>query len=179
MLIAGGAVTAISLSVLGYYGLRLIENVEAGEKYMVEPNDSLPIKENIFNATLGAYVVSYADFEGEKPMVSIRDPANQLVLEKTLEQSITLEAFSAPDDGTYTLTITNPSSDEVLEASVLFGEQQSVLSKADVSSVVVTAAFSFLLIAGAAAAVAGAVIMVFDKRRIGKMKQFGDTSDLV
>ncbi len=39
--------------------------------------------------------------------------------------------------------------------------------------------FGLMLMAGIATAIAGAVITVMDKRRISKMKQFGDTADLV
>jgi len=38
---------------------------------------------------------------------------------------------------------------------------------------------SFMLIAGIIASIAGAVITVLDRRRTKKMRQFGDTSDLV
>ena len=64
-------------------------------------------------------------------------------------------------------------------ASVILDSQEAVLSRAGSLSPGITVTFGFVLVAGIAAAVAGAVITIVDRRRMGKMKQFGDTSDLV
>ncbi|MGI0025150.1 MAG: hypothetical protein ACREA4_08405 [Nitrososphaera sp.] len=179
LLIAGGAVAAVSLTMLGYYGMKLITTIEGEEKHKIQPNDMIPVTANISNTEQGAYAVAFSDFTGGRPTVTIRDPSNQTILGKAVEPPFVIELFTVTDGGIYTLTLSNPSSDQVLEASVLLGSQENVLSKVDITTAIMTFAFGLLLIGGIAAAVAGAVITVIDKRRFVKMKQFGDTSDLV
>ncbi len=179
MLIAGGAVAAISLSVLGYYGMRLITNLEEQPKYSIPPGGSQKVQQNIANVSLGAYVVSFPNYDGGRPTVVLADPTKQIVIQKEVDPPILIESFPIDVSGNYTLELSNPSSVQTLEASIILGSQESVLSAADISSAVVTLIFGFMLMAGIAAAVAGAVITIMDKRRISKMKQFGDTTDLV
>ncbi|HEX2015037.1 MAG TPA: hypothetical protein VLA68_07400 [Nitrososphaera sp.] len=179
LLITGGATVIVSLSLLGYYGMRFITNVEAEEKYQVDPNGSIEVQENITNTNQGAYVVAFPDFTGGRPIVTISDPSGQVIVDKALDPPIVIEQFPADKVGNYTLTLSNPSPDQVLEASVLLGTPESVLSRADISSAFMTLAFGILLVAGAGAIIAGVVILILDKRRMSKMKQYGDTTDLV
>jgi hypothetical protein len=179
MLIAGGAVAAISLSVLGYYGLRLINNLEDQPKYSIPPNGSQKVLQSIGNVSQGAYVVSFPNYDGGKPKVVLADPTGQIIVQKEADPPILIESFPISVPGNYTLELSNPSPVQTLEASIILGSQESVLSTADISSAVMTFIFGLMLIAGIATAVAGAVITVMDKRRIAKMKQFGDTTDLV
>jgi hypothetical protein len=179
LLIAGGAAVAIGFSMLGYYGVRLIETLEREERFMIEPNGSAELKQNITAVGQGAYVASFPEFTGGEPVVTIRDPQDRLVLQRSVPPPIVLEAFPVAEAGVYTLTMSNPSEDSVLEAVMIMGNNEAVLSRAGSLSLELTVAFGFILVAGAAAAVAGAVITILDKRRISKMKQFGDTSDLV
>jgi len=179
MLIAGGAVAAISLSVLGYYGMRLITNLEEQQKYSIPPNSSQEVRQNIANASQGAYIVSFPDFTGGRPEVLLTGPTDQIILQKTVDPPILIESFPLAISGNYTLELSNPSPDQTLEASIILGSQESVLSTVDISSAVMTFVFGLMLVGGIATAVAGAVITVMDKRRITKMKQFGDTADLV
>ncbi len=179
MLIAGGAMVAISFSMLGYYGLQFVNSIQQDEKLRVEPGGLLEIKQNI-NASQGAYVVAFPDFEG-RPVVTIKDPDGQIVIERTIDPPIVIEPFKVEQPGVYTLDLSNPT-DQVLEATVVLGDQETVLSLGiNLSSAVTALAFTSLLGigVGVAVAIAGAVITVLDKRRINKMKQFGDTSDLV
>lgn len=179
MLIAGGAVAAISLSVLGYYGLRLITNLEEQPKYSIPPGGLHKVEQNIANVSLGAYVVSFSNYTGGRPTVVLTDPAEQIVIRKEVDTPILIESFPISVAGNYTLELSNPSPVQTLEASIILGSQESVLSTADISSAVMTLIFGLMLMAGIATAIAGTVITVMDKRRISKMKEFGDTADLV
>jgi len=179
LLVAGGAIAAISISVLGYYGMRLVANLDAEERYRVEPNGSVKVEQNISSTNQATYAVTFPNFTGGMPTVTIRDPADKVILEKRIQPPIVIEPFPVSDSGVYTLTLYNPSPDQVLEASILVSSQESLLGRADDSSGAMTVAFALLLVAGISAAIAGAVITILDKRRTGKMKQFGDTSDLV
>jgi hypothetical protein len=179
LLIAGGAAIAIGLSVLGYYGMRLIETLETEERHIVTPGSSIPITRNITTAQQGAYLVSFPEFSGGSLGITIRDPDDRVILQRSADPPIVMEAFSVIEDGPYTLTLTNPSADVVLEASVILDSQEAVLSRAGSLSPEITVIFGFVLVAGIATAITGGVITVMDRRRLGKMKQFGDTSDLV
>lgn len=179
MLIAGGAVAAISLSVLGYYGMRLITNLEEQPRYSIPPNGSQKVQQIIANVSQGAYIVSFPNYDGGKPTVVLTDPTEKIVIQKEVDPPILIESFPVNIPGNYTLELSNPSPVQTLEASIILGSQESVLVVADISSAVMTLIFGFTLVAGIASAIAGAVITIMDKRRIAKMKQFGDTTDLV
>ena len=75
--------------------------------------------------------------------------------------------------------MSNPSSSSNLEAALVIDTQEAILNRAGALSPTITVAFGFMLVAGIGALAAGAVITVMDRRRASKMKQFGDTSDLV
>ena len=177
LLIAGGAAVAVSLSVLGYYGMRLVETLE--EKYSVEPGKSIEISQNLTSAGQGAFIVAFQELAEVQPIVTIRGPADALVLQKSVDQLIVLQAFPVVEDGVYSLNLSNPDTRSTLEAAVVLDSQEAVLSRAGALSTVITVAFGFMLVAGVGALVAGTVITIMDKRRVSKMKQFGDTSDLV
>ncbi len=169
-----------SFSMLGYYGVILITTIEDEDKRKIQPNGMIPFTANISNTEQGAYAVVFSDFTGVRPMVTLRDPSNQTVVARAVDPPVALGLFTVADEGIYTLTLSNPSSDQVLEAFALLGSQEYVLNNSEIGAAVMTTfALGSLLMGGIAAAVAGVVITVIDKRRLGKMKQFGDTSDLV
>jgi hypothetical protein len=177
MLIAGGAMVVISFSMLGYYGLQFVNSIQQDESLTIGPGGSHQVQQNI-NASQGAYVVAFPDFEGH-PSVTITDPDGQVVIERTIEPPIIIQPFNAEEPGVYTLVLSNPT-DQVLEATVVLGDQETVLSRGiNVSSAITALVFTSILGIGIAVAIAGAVITILDRRRISKMKQFGDTSDLV
>jgi hypothetical protein len=177
MLIAGGAMVVISFSMFGYYGLQFVNSIQQEEKLSVEPGGSLEIKQNI-NASQGAYVVAFPDFDGQAA-VTVLDPAGRILVDKNISPPIVLEPFKVEQPGVYTLTLFNPT-DQVLEATLVLGDQETVLSKGfDLPSAMTAVALTSLLGIGIAVTIAGAVITVLDKRRTSRMKQFGDTSDLV
>lgn len=177
MMIAGGAMVVISFLMFGYYGLQFVNSIQQEEKLRVEPGGSLEIRQNI-NASQGAYVVAFPDFDGQ-PKVTVRGPAGQVLVDKIISPPIALESFGAEQPGVYTLTLSNPT-EQALEATVVLADQETVLSRGfDLSSAATALALISLLGIGIAVAIAGTVITILDRRRTSKMKQFGDTSDLV
>jgi hypothetical protein len=162
ILIAGGAVAAVGFAVFVY--------LLSGNMHTIKPNESLTIQRFISsNASQGVYRISFPFFEGQ-PLLKIVGPANQTILEKNINPPLASEEFAITQGGNYTMILTNPSSDATLEAPILFGDRESFATLEYVSA---------LVYAGVIAAIAGAVITVLDRRRTSKMKQFGDTSDLV
>jgi hypothetical protein len=176
MLIAGGGMVAISLLLLVYYSLQFLNSIQQEERLKVEPGGSLQVNQNI-NASSGAYLVAFPDFEG-RPAVTLKDPSGRLVIDRTIEPPFALEPFVIEKPGVYTLTLSNPT-DHLLEAFIVLGDRETVLSQGIDLSTTTAVTFTSLLGIGIAVAVAGAVITVLDMRRISKMKRFGDTSDLV
>lgn len=175
LLIGGGAAVAVSLSLLGYYTVKLVEALE-GEKYSVAPESSVVISHNFTAAGQAGYLASFAGLEAA-PAISIRDPSGQVVLQKTVDQPVVLETFLVTE-GVHNLTLTNPSPDAVLEAGIILDSMEGILGRGTLSPEI-TVVFWLLLVSGAGSAVAGAVILVMDRRRFSKMKKFGDMSDLV
>jgi len=176
MLISGGAMAAISLSLLGYYGLQFVNSIQQEEKLRVEPGSSIEVQRRI-NASLGAYVVAFPDFDGQ-PTVTVTDSAGRVMVNRSIDPPIVIEPFEVEQPGVHTLVLSNPTR-QVLEASVVLGDNETVLNRSSLSSAMSALAFTSLLAVGTAVAIAGAVITILDRRRINKMKQFGDTSDLV
>lgn len=171
---------AVSVSLLVYYGMQFATAIEQAEKYMVQPGGSIEIQQRIVNASQGAYVVALPDFSNEQPVaVRIRNPANQTVVDKSINSQIMIELFETTTSGVYTLTLSNPSSNKILAVSVILGDQEKVLGESNIPVTAMAAAFTSLLFIGIAAIIAGAAITVLDLRKVSKMKQFGDTSDLV
>ena len=163
MLIAGGAVAVVSFAAF-VYSL-------TGNTHSIKPNDRLVIQQLVSNTSQGVYSIAFPLFEGQ-PSLKIVNPANKTIVEKTINPPLVNEVFTITESGYHTLILVNPSSDATLEASILFGDRESFATQEQVI-------FNFLVYAGIIAAIAGAVITVLDRRRASKMKQFGDTSDLV
>lgn len=175
-MIAGGAMVAISISMLGYYGLQFVNSIQQEETLRVEPGSSTEIQQDI-NANIGAYVVAFPNFEGQAAVI-VRDPSGSVVINKSIDPPIVIEPFDIENQGLYTLVLSNPTG-LPLDASVLLDDYETVLSRSNLSSAISALAFTSLLGIGAAVAIAGVIITFLDRRRINKMKQFGDTSDLV
>jgi hypothetical protein len=179
MLIGGGVAVAVSLAVLGYYGMRLVEALEGDAKHAIQPGGSVEISQNLTSVGQGAYVISFSALGEVRPEVVITNPAGSVVVQKTLDQPIILEPFPVAQSGVFVLNLTNPSATASLEAAVILDSQEAVLSRAGALSPVVTTAFGFMLVGGIGALAGGAIITIMDRRRLSKMKQYGDTSDLV
>ncbi len=67
----------------------------------------------------------------------------------------------------------------MLEAAIGFGDQHDVLSRRNVLSFDLVLLLVSTLVVGVVLAIAGVIITILDRRKINKMKQFGDTSDLI
>ena len=170
----------VGLAMLGYYAVRLIEALE-GETYTAEPNSSAEISKNFTTSETGvqaAYLVSLAALEDERPAITLRGPDGRVILQRTVDQPFIMEPFNVAQNGTYSLAISNPSPDSSLEAGMILDSLEGLLNRGAMSPLL-TAIFWLVFVAGVGAAVAGAFITVMDRRRISKMKKFGDMSDLV
>jgi len=176
MLITGGAVALIGFSMLGFYGVQFVNNITEDKKVRLEPGGSVQVQQNI-SASQGSFAVIFPNPEGQLKIL-IKDPSGHVVIERTVEPPLVLQSFDVIQPGNYTLVISNPT-DHVLEPSIVLGNQESVLSQAIGAPPATLIAIVIILFTGAAVAVAGTVITILDKRRTTKMKQFGDTSDLV
>ena len=163
MMIAGGAVAAASFAVSLY--------LVSGSTYTIEPNERIVVKRFVSNASEGLYSVSFPLYEGHLGL-QILDAANRTIVDESISPPIINGVFSIQESGNYTLILTNPSPDASLVASVLFGDRDSFATGEQL-------ALYSLLYVGITAVVAGAVITILDRRRSSRMKQFGDTSDLV
>lgn len=176
MLIAGGAISAISFVILGYYGTQFV-NLQDVSKYIIGPNGTQEIRQYT-DAGQGAYFVALPESASQTP-IKVTSPAGDAILDRKIEPPFQFEVFPAATAGNYTLLVTNPLNSD-LEIVAFFGDQQTVAVKSlSLSSATTIFAFSFLLIAGIVILAAGVIITILDMRRIQKMKQFGDTSDLV
>jgi hypothetical protein len=161
LLIAGGVVSVASFAGFVY--------LITGNTYSIQPNDRITLQQFISNGSQGVYSISFPLFE-EQPNLRILDAGNRTIVEKEIAPPVINEVFPAAEGGYYTLILTNPSSDAILEASILFGDQDSYTLQT---------ILSFSLYGSIIAAIAGAIITILDRLRISRMKQFGDTSDLV
>jgi hypothetical protein len=67
----------------------------------------------------------------------------------------------------------------VLEAAIGFGDPDDVLSRENIFSTATVVILVSLLVIGIIVALAGIIITILDRRQINRMKQFGDTRDLI
>ncbi len=66
-----------------------------------------------------------------------------------------------------------------MDVAAILGYNETIIQESGLSFATLAMTFISLLFVGIALLVAGAAITILDRRRINKMKQFGDTSDLV
>ncbi len=178
MLIVGGAIAIVSFSMLGYYTLQFVNIIQQEGKHTIEPGGSITVLENINNTQgIGIYVVAFAEFGGQASVI-IMDPADKIIVNKNINPPIAIEPFSVELPGRYNLKLLNPT-DQVLEAAIGFGDQEDMLSSKNLFSAMTVLILVTLLLIGIALAIAGAIITILDRSQINKMKQFGDTSDLI
>jgi hypothetical protein len=178
LLIGGGAAIVISIAMLGYYALRLVEALE-DEKYRVEPSSSATISRNITASGQAAYLASFMAFDAEaRPTLAISSPSGGIVLQRTVDQPVVMEFFSIAEIGMYTLNLSNPSPDTAVEAGVILDSQEAILSRGALTPAV-TVLFWLILVSGVGSVVSGIAVLLMDRRRLSKMKKFGDMSDLV
>ena len=178
VLIVGGAIAIISFSMLGYYAIQFLSIIQQEGRYTIQPGRFIDLQQNI-NDTEGIYVIAFADFIGAQASVTIKDRVGKVLVDKNIDQPIIIEPFDAKVPGPYNLTLLNLGSRSI-EAAVHFGGQEEMLSEKNyLSSAITVTLFMSLLGIGMAVAIAGVAIIIIDRRRVNKMKQFGDTSDLI
>jgi hypothetical protein len=179
LLIAGGAIVAFSFVASNYYASQFLQEIQNVNRYTVQPGGTLEFQQNITSSD-GAYVVAFPDYSGTPVQASVRvdSPSGATVLVRDLDLPFYSESFAAQTAGNYTLTLANEAG-APMDASVIFGEQAAVGEVIGMPTAVSTAISSLLLVAGIIVLIAGGAIMVIDRRKAQKMKQFGDMSDLV
>jgi uncharacterized repeat protein (TIGR01451 family) len=171
---------AIGFAIFTYYTVLFAAKLLGENKYDVAPAGVSSIERFISkNATEGTYIVALLQPVGQ-PGLEIKDPAGQVLIDKQLEGTLAIDTFGLTQDGNYTLTVSNTSPDSALEANIVFGDRKSIIeSGLDINPVTLGMMFNFALYAGIVVFAAGVIITVLDRQRARKMKQFGDTSDLV
>jgi hypothetical protein len=176
--IVGGTIAVISFSMLGYYAIQFLNTIQQEGKYTIEPGRSINLQQNL-NDTQGIYIIAFADLIGTQASVTIKDRAGKVLVDKNIDQPIILETFDVKVPGLYNMTVVNPTGHRV-EAAVHFGgPEQLLIEKNYLSSAVTVTLFMSLLAVGIAVVIAGVTIIILDRHRVKKMKQFGDTSDLI
>jgi hypothetical protein len=178
VLIVGGATAVISFSLLGYYTVQFVNNIQQEGKHRIDPGGSINVQENINNTQgIGIYSIAFAESSGSVS-VKIIDNTGKTIVNKSINQPIVIEPFNAADSGIYTLNLLNPT-DQVLEAAVGFGDKDDVLSRKNHLSFDTVLIIVATFVVGVVLAIAGVIITILDRRQINRMKQFGDTSDLI
>jgi hypothetical protein len=178
MLAASGAIALIIFSMLGYYSLHFVNVIQNEGKYIIEPHDSINMRQNINNTQgIGMYVVDFAEFGGQASVI-IMDYTGKIIIDKNLHPPITIETFNVEVPGLYNLTLSNPT-DRAIEVAMIFGDWEYVLGRKNLFSAMTVLIFVFLLVICIAVAIAGTIITILDRRRVKRMKQLGDTSDLI
>jgi hypothetical protein len=179
MLIVGGAIAVISFSMLGYYSVQFVNIIQQEGKYTIGPGRSINMRENINNTQgIGIYVVAFAEFGGQASVIIMDHEGKIIVNNKSINPPIAIEPFDADAPGLYNLTLLNPT-DQVLEVAIGFGDQEDLLSRKNLFSAMIVLILVSFLVVGIALTITGAIITILDRSQINRMKQFGDTSDLI
>lgn len=180
LLVGGGALAVIGLGIFLYSTLEFADNLMSDSRYTIGPGESRRVTQFIGNVSEGAYIVALQETFVQLDL-SITNPSDMTIVERKISLSPgdapIFERFPVDESGDYVMTLSNPS-DAAVDISAVLGDNESILETGfSFASLALT--FVSLFVVGVAAAIAGAVITVLDRRRISKMKQFGDTSDLV
>jgi hypothetical protein len=179
LLIAGAAIVAFSFIASSYYGPQFLKEIQEKNVHTIAPSGKLDLQGNITSGT-GAYVVAFPNNPASpvQATVSVSDPDGEPVSRRSLNVLSYSESFPAQKQGNYTITISNLGNAS-LDALVIFGEEQAVSESVNTPNTVPAAISMLLVIAGIIVLAAGGAIMLIDRHRDQKMKQFGDMSDLV
>jgi hypothetical protein len=178
LLIAGGAIALISFSMLGYYTMQFINIIQQEGKNTIAPGSSINVQETINNTQgIGIYIVTFAELGGQAS-VMIVDSAGKTLVDRNINPPIAIESFNTDAPGIYNMNLLNPTN-QVLEVAIGFGDQEDLLSRNDLFSTMAVQIFVSLIVVGIALTIAGGIITILDRKQINRMKQFGDTSDLI
>lgn len=179
LLLAGGAIVAAGLAASFYYVSEFLAEIERTGVHSIEPRDSLEVVQGI-GGTQGAYFVAFPGYD-ENPVrasIKVTDPSGDTVVEREIDLPFYSEQFAAQSAGNYTLAVLNPSSDTEVQVCAIIGDPESIAGIVGTSTIASSALASFIVMAGIAALVAGGALVVLDRHRTQKMKQYGDLSDL-
>ena len=165
---------AISFAVLA---VKLFTAIQGGDRYTIQPGKQLLLKAFI-NSTDGAYFVSPVEPTDVIPTATVIGPSNIThIANRPINPYTAFTQFNSSRSGNYTLILSNPSSNSTIEITAALGTADVVFSKTlDLNT---TPLIFATLFSGIGAVIVGGVVTVLDRRRISKMKQYGDTSDLV
>lgn len=180
LLVGGGALAAIGLGIFLYFTIEFTDSLMNENRYTIDPGESQSITQFIGNVSEGAYIVALQETFIQLDL-TVTNPSNMTIVKRQISLAASdppiLERFPVDENGNYVLTLANPT-DAAVDISAALGDNESIL-QTGFSFVNLALTFVSLFVIGVAVAIAGAVITVLDRRRISKMKQFGDTSDLV
>jgi hypothetical protein len=178
---------AIGFAIFSYYTVLFAAKLVAETGYTVEPSGKISITKFISsqNASQGTFIIVMQQGLGgqnqhQQPFLQIANPSGKTLVEKQLAEALTMDTFPVTETGNYTLTLANTPSGSSLKANVIFGDQRTIIeSGLSVSPDTLSLIFNLTLYTAITIIIAGAIITFLDRKRINKMKQFGDTSDLV
>ncbi len=186
LLIAGGAILAVGFAIFSFYTVLFATKLVSESNYSVDPGKRVSIQQFISreNASQGTYIIAMQQQQqepvGGQPSLKIISPSGTTLVEKQLAGTVTMDTFPVTQTGNYTLTLINTSQNSTLKANIVFGDQRTIIeSGLRASPETLSLIFNLTLYTAVAIIIAGAIITILDKQRISKMKQFGDTSDLV
>lgn len=181
LLLAGGGITAVSLGIFTYSTVILADSLLNDNRYVVSPGGSQTIRQFINQSALGAYIIGFSEAPAQLN-IRLAGPSDITLDQRRVSVSPTdppvFEQFRIAEGGEYSLIIANPS-DEAVDVAAILGDNETIIQESGLSFATLAMAFISLLFVGIALLVAGTAITILDRRRINKMKQFGDTSDLV
>lgn len=186
LLIAGGAIMAIGFGIFSYYTVLFAAKLVAETAYTIEPSGKISITKfiSIQNASQGTFIIVMQQGLGgqnhQHPFLKIANPSGKTLVEEQLAEALTIDTFPVTETGNYILTLANTPSGSSLEVNVIFGDQRTIIeSGLSVSPDTLSLVFNLTLYTAITIIIAGAIITFLDRKRINKMKQYGDTSDLV
>lgn len=181
LLLAGGAIAAVSLGIFTYSTVILADSLLNDNRYVISPGGSQTIRQFINQSALGAYIIGFSEAPAQLD-VRLAGPSDMTLDQRRVSVSPTdppvFEQFQIAEGGEYSLIIANPSG-EAVDVAAILGYNETIIQESGLSFATLAMTFISLLFVGIALLVAGAAITILDRRRINKMKQFGDTSDLV
>jgi hypothetical protein len=177
VLLAGGAIVAAGIAASVYYVGEFLSEIERTGVHSIDPRGSFEIMQTI-SGTQGAYFVAFPGYD-ENPVraaIKVAGPSGNIV-EREVDLPFYSEQFAVQGAGNYTLAISNLS-ESTIQVAAIIGDPEAIAEIVSASTIASSAVASFVVIAGIAALLAGGALVVIDRRRTKKMKQYGDLSDL-
>jgi len=170
----------ICFAIFSYYTVIFAIKLVAESNFSVEPADTVSVQQFISqDNSKGTYIIVLPDSVGQ-PELKIASPSGTALVEKQLVEALTMDTFPLTETGNYVLTLANTSPDKTLKANIVFGDQKTIIENGlSVSPDTLSSIFNLAVYTAIAVIIAGVVLTVLDRQHLSKMRQFGDTSDLV